>query len=92
MALGDVHHGVQTEDTFPVALPFQPRCSRETAVLAFHVLLNWLKSNDDDADRGASLIEYALLVGLIAMVCVAAVTALGGTTSSSYSEVTSMLG
>lgn len=42
-------------------------------------------------DRGASLVEYALLLALIAMVCIAAVTALGGTTSGSFSEVTSML-
>ncbi|MDW3217481.1 MAG: Flp family type IVb pilin [Acidimicrobiales bacterium] len=42
-------------------------------------------------DRGASLVEYALLLALIAMVCIAAVTALGGTTSESFSEVTSML-
>lgn len=62
-------------------------------MLAFHALLNWLKTNDVTAtDRGASLIEYALLVALIAMVCIAAVSALGGTTSGSYSEVTSLLG
>ena len=42
-------------------------------------------------ERGASLVEYALLLALIAMVCIAAVTALGDTTSSSFSEITSML-
>lgn len=62
-------------------------------MLAYHALLNWLKTNDGtEGDRGASLIEYALMLALIAMVCVAAVTALGGTTSGAYSEVTSMLG
>ena len=61
-------------------------------MLAFHALLNWLKTHDDTEDRGASLIEYALMLALIAMVCVAAVTALGGTTSGAYSEVTSLLG
>ena len=66
---------------------------RGKAVLAFHALLNWLKHQEDhlDDDRGASLIEYALLVALIAVVCVAAVTALGTTTSDSYSEITSLL-
>lgn len=54
-------------------------------------LLQILVSRIDD-DRGASLVEYALLLALLAMVCIAAVTALGGTTSSSFSEVTSMLG
>ncbi len=43
-------------------------------------------------DRGASLVEYALLLALIAMVCIAAVTALGDTTSTSFSEATSQLG
>jgi len=33
-------------------------------------------------DRGASLVEYALVVALIAVVCIAAVSSLGGTTSS----------
>ena len=60
-------------------------------MLALHALLNWLKTTEHETDRGASLIEYALLIGLIAMVCVAAVASLGGTTSSSYSQMTSML-
>lgn len=38
-------------------------------------------------DRGASLIEYALLVGLIAIVCFVAVGFLGGETSSSIDGV-----
>ena len=38
-------------------------------------------------DRGASLVEYALLVGLIAVVCVVAVTFLGRQVSSKYSAV-----
>lgn len=44
-----------------------------------------------DDERGASLIEYALMLALIAMVCVAALTALGSTTSGSFSEATSLL-
>ncbi|MEM7141616.1 MAG: Flp family type IVb pilin [Actinomycetota bacterium] len=44
-----------------------------------------------DDDRGASLVEYALLLALLALVCIAAMTALGGTTSGSYSEITSLL-
>lgn len=43
------------------------------------------------SDRGASLVEYALLLALIAMVCIAAVTALGSTTSTSFSEANSLL-
>jgi pilus assembly protein Flp/PilA len=36
--------------------------------------------------RGASLVEYALLVALIAVVCVVAVTYFGGATSTSFSD------
>ncbi len=39
------------------------------------------------SDRGASLVEYALLVGLIALVCVVAVTFLGQSVSSKFSSV-----
>ena len=40
-------------------------------------------------DRGASLVEYALLVALIAVVCIAAVTLLGKNASSKFSSVAS---
>lgn len=56
------------------------------------ILVSRIDVSRIDDDRGASLVEYALLLALLAMVCIAAVTALGGTTSSSFSEVTSMLG
>lgn len=45
-----------------------------------------------DDERGASLVEYALMLALIAMVCIAAVSTLGGTVSESFSEMTSELG
>ena len=35
-------------------------------------------------ERGASLVEYALLLALIAVVCVAAVASLGGEVNSSF--------
>ncbi len=50
----------------------------------------FLSRSDDD--RGASLVEYALMVALIAIVCISAVTALGSTTSEKFSEASSMLG
>jgi pilus assembly protein Flp/PilA len=37
-------------------------------------------------ERGASLVEYALLLALIAVVCVAAVTAMGSGLSDNYDE------
>ena len=45
-----------------------------------------------DDERGASLVEYAFLVGLIAMVCLAAIAFLGSSTSNRYSNITSQVG
>jgi len=60
---------------------------------AFILLHPWIMSrfSEPDDDRGASLIEYALLLSLIAMVVIAAVTALGETTSTSFSDAASRL-
>ena len=43
--------------------------------------------NVDSDETGASLVEYALLVALIAVVCIAAITVLGTNASSKFSEV-----
>ena len=44
-----------------------------------------------DDERGASLVEYALLVALIAVVCIAAITFLGSRASTKFSSVGSSL-
>ena len=44
------------------------------------------------SERGASLVEYALVVGLIAVVCIAAVTFLGSRTSSRFSSIGNRVG
>jgi pilus assembly protein Flp/PilA len=50
--------------------------------------LTYLRARFGAADeRGASLVEYALLVALIAVVCIAAVMFLGGSASSRFSNV-----
>jgi pilus assembly protein Flp/PilA len=43
-------------------------------------------------ERGASLVEYAFLVGLIAIVCLVAIAFLGGSTSARFSNVASQVG
>jgi pilus assembly protein Flp/PilA len=43
-------------------------------------------------ERGASLVEYALLVALIGVVCIGAVTVLGANASSKFSKVGSAIG
>ena len=56
----------------------------------FARIQSWFSLRDDE--RGASLVEYALLLALIAMVVLGAVTVLGSTTSGAFSEFTSELG
>ena len=46
----------------------------------------WLQARCK-TERGASLVEYALLVALIAVVCILAVTFLGRQASSKFSSV-----
>ena len=40
-----------------------------------------------DRERGASLVEYALLVALIAIVCLSAIAFLGTSASTKFSSV-----
>ena len=44
------------------------------------------------SERGASLVEYALLVALIAVVCIAAVTTLGKAAATKFSTVGKSIG
>lgn len=58
----------------------------------FNFLATWLKARFTETDRGASLVEYALLVALIAVVCIAAVTLLGENASSKFDEIGDSIG
>ena len=42
-------------------------------------------------EDGASLVEYALLVALIAVVCIVAVSLIGGNASNKFSQVGSAI-
>lgn len=59
-------------------------------MLSYQFVSVWLKSRVS-SERGASLVEYALLVALIAVVCVGAVTFLGNEVGSELSNVGSSL-
>ena len=55
---------------------------------SFHYASAWIIARSGiKSDRGASLVEYALLVALIAVVCIAAVTVLGKNASTKFSSV-----
>ena len=58
----------------------------------WNILAAWMRARFSDTERGASLVEYALLVALIAVVCIAAVTLLGGNASSKFGDVGSSIG
>jgi len=55
-------------------------------ITSFEFLANWLRARFDE-ERGASLVEYALLVALIAVVCIAAISLLGGSAATKFSTV-----
>ena len=50
-------------------------------------LINRLRRDDE----GAALVEYGMLVGLIAVICVVAVTTLGTEVSTAFSRIASAL-
>jgi pilus assembly protein Flp/PilA len=54
-------------------------------------LATWLRARFGDDDRGASLVEYALLVALIAVVCIAAIIILGNEAEQSFSTTGSAI-
>ena len=54
-------------------------------------LVPFLRARFGRSERGAALVEYALLVALIAVVCIAAITILGNSTSNKFSQVGSKL-
>ena len=57
---------------------------------SYHFLSAWLQARMDD-ERGASLVEYALLVALIAVVCIVAITFLGQSASEKFSSVSTAI-
>jgi pilus assembly protein Flp/PilA len=57
----------------------------------YEFLATWLLARFGDDERGASLVEYALLVALIAVVCIVAITFLGTSASSKFNQVGSSL-
>ncbi len=55
-------------------------------MLHYQFIAAWMRAQAK-TERGASLVEYALLVALIAVVCIAAVTLLGKSAAEKFSSV-----
>ncbi|HXH59700.1 Flp family type IVb pilin [Iamia sp.] len=51
----------------------------------------YVRARFGDTEKGASLVEYALLVALITVVCIAAVTFIGTSGSEKLNEVGSSI-
>ena len=57
----------------------------------YDFVASYLRAHFGETERGASLVEYALLVALIAVVCIVAVTFLGTSASSKFNTVGSSI-
>lgn len=54
---------------------------------SYEYLAGWLRAKFGESERGASLVEYALLLALIAVVCIIAITALGERASENFDSI-----
>ena len=56
------------------------------------VLKAWIQAKFSSDERGAAMVEYGLLLALIAVIAIAALTVLGNNVSSKFSSVGSAVG
>ena len=56
----------------------------------YNFLTTWLKAHTK-SERGAAMVEYALLVALIAIVAIAALQVLGDQVTSNFDNISSSL-
>ena len=57
-----------------------------------YVLKTWIQAKfNTDSERGASMVEYGLLLALIAVIAIVAVKALGGGVSTKFPSVNSSI-
>jgi pilus assembly protein Flp/PilA len=64
---------------------------REVGSMNLFILKTWLQAKFTSDERGASMVEYGLLLALIAVIAIVAVRALGTGVSEKFSEVNSEL-
>lgn len=71
----------------PAALTMMGHRSRKQKELAMRNRLQQLWQDQD----GQGLVEYGLILGLVSVVCVAALTSLGGKANATLSTITNQL-
>ena len=52
-----------------------------------NIIAPYVRARFGASERGAALVEYALLLALIAVVCIVALTTLGGKASSKFNTI-----
>jgi pilus assembly protein Flp/PilA len=52
-----------------------------------HMVTSFIRARFSNNERGAALVEYALLLALIAVVCIVALEFLGGEAAEKFSDV-----
>ena len=60
-------------------------------ISTYEFLATWLRARFSDSERGASLVEYALLLALIAVVCIIAISFVGGQANSKFDSIGSSI-
>jgi pilus assembly protein Flp/PilA len=60
-------------------------------ISTYEFLATWMRARFGNTERGASLVEYALLLALIAVVCIVAITALGNKAGDKFSSIETSL-
>jgi pilus assembly protein Flp/PilA len=58
---------------------------------SFDIFATWMRARFGETERGASLVEYALLVALIAVLCIGALKFLSGKTQAAFSSAGSSI-
>ncbi|HYI61277.1 MAG TPA: Flp family type IVb pilin [Acidimicrobiales bacterium] len=58
----------------------------------WNFVTSYVRARFGDTEKGASLVEYALLVALIAVVCIVAISFLGGQGEDKFNEIGSSIG
>ena len=56
-------------------------------ISTYEFLSTWIRARFADSERGASLVEYALLLALIAVVCIVAIGFLGGEANEKFESI-----
>jgi pilus assembly protein Flp/PilA len=70
----------------------EQRLREDTTMDIFKTIAPYLRARFGTTERGAALVEYALLLALIAVVCIVALTTLGGKASSKFDTIGNSLG